>query len=246
VERVARSYVQAGSQIILSNTFGANRIVLGAHSAADRAAEINRAGAELSLRAAGEGAQVFASVGPSGKMMSMGDVTESDLRTAFEEQTSALRSAGIEAVVLETFTDLEEVTLALRAAKQNGLFTVACMVFDSGRDKDRTAMGTTIEQAVQRLTAEGADAVGANCGRGIEAYLEICQRLKASTPLPLWLKPNAGLPQYVDGQVRYAIGPDEFAAGAQTLVAAGASFVGGCCGSSPAFIAAIARALRAG
>lgn len=243
VERVARSYVEAGSQIILSNTFGANRIVLAAHGRAQHTRELNRAGAEISLRAAKDRAQVVASVGPSGKMLSMGDVTEQELTLAFDEQLSALAGAGIEAVVLETFTDLDELSVALRAAKRLGLFVVACMVFDSGKDKDRTSMGTTIDQAVRTLSAEGADALGANCGRGIEAYVGICERLRAATSLPLWLKPNAGLPEYVEGQIHYAITPEQFALGAEALVAAGASFVGGCCGSSPAFIAAMSKRL---
>lgn len=243
VESVARSYVEAGSQIILSNTFGATRVALARHGQSDNTRAINRAGAEISLRAAAGRAKVFASVGPTGKLFAMGDISESELRDSFEEQLSALAEGGVEAVVLETFTDLEELAIALAAAKKHGLAAACCMVFDSGAKKDRSAMGVTPEQAVKRLTEGGADAIGANCGRGIEAYIPICERLRAATSLPLWFKANAGLPQLVDGRATYSITPDQFAAGALELIAKGANFVGGCCGTSPAFIRAIAQKL---
>ncbi|HMA94031.1 MAG TPA: homocysteine S-methyltransferase family protein [Polyangiaceae bacterium] len=243
VESVARSYVDAGSQIILSNTFGASRVALTRHGQADNVRAINRAGAEISLRAAAGRAKVFASVGPTGKLFAMGDISEAELRAAFEEQLSALAEGGVEAVVLETFTDLEELSIALSAAKKCGLSAACCMVFDSGAKKDRSAMGVTPEQAVKRLTDGGADIIGANCGRGVEAYIPICERLRAATPLPLWFKANAGLPQLVDGRATYAITPDQFATGALELAAKGANFVGGCCGTSPAFIRAIAQRL---
>jgi 5-methyltetrahydrofolate--homocysteine methyltransferase len=243
VERVARSYVDAGSQIILTNTFGANRIMLSRHGLVDSAKEINLAGAALSQRAAANKALVFASVGPTGKMLAIGDVTEPELRGAFEEQLSALAEGGVDGVVLETFTDLDELGIALAAAKRARLLTIGCMVFDSGAAKDRTAMGVTPERAVERLAREGADGIGANCGRGIDAFVPICQRLRAATQLPLWIKPNAGLPEIVDGKIHYATTPEQFAAGTTELVRAGANLVGGCCGTSPAFIRAMARAL---
>ena len=245
VERVARSYIEAGSQVILTNTFGANRLVLSRHGLDERVAEINRAGVAISLRAATPGTAVVASVGPTGKLLAMGDITPAELRDVYGEQLRAIADGGVEAVVLETFTDLEELGIALEAAKQVGLFTIACMVFDSGAKKDRTAMGVNPEQAVARLTSGGADAIGANCGRGVEAYAAICERLRAATQLPLWLKPNAGLPELVEGQTRYATTADQFAAGTLGLLARGANLVGGCCGTSPAFVRAIVAARHA-
>lgn len=236
---VASSYVDAGSQVILSNTFGANRLGLSRHGHAADVKAINQAGAEISLRAAAGRATVFASVGPTGKLLAVGDTTESELREVFEEQMSALAEAGITAVVLETFTDLEELVIALGAAKRANLATACCMVFDSGKHKDRSAMGVTPEQASKRLGEAGADILGANCGRGIEAYVPICQRLRAATSLPLWFKANAGLPEYVDGRASYAITPAQFAQGTLDLIAQGAQFVGGCCGTSPTFIRTI-------
>lgn len=243
VAAVAQSYVDAGSQVILTNTFGANRIRLTEAGAADRVAEINRAGAEISRRAAGGKAKVFASIGPTGKMLMTGEVSEADLLAAFTEQASALASGGADALVVETMADLTEAQIAVRAAKTTGLPVVACMVFDSGKNKDRTMMGTTPEQAVAGLEEAGADVVGANCGQGIAGFVPICARIHAATRLPIWIKGNAGLPQMVDGKVHYATTPEEFAAFIPQLVQAGASFIGGCCGTSPDFIRAASSKL---
>jgi len=245
VHSVAQRYVEAGSQIILTNTFGANRIVLSRHGLAEQVAAINQAGVRLSCSAAAGKAQVFASVGPSGKLLALGDVSAAELEDAFSEQVQALAEGGANALVLETFTDLEELSIALKAAKTTGLPVVACMVFDSGAAKDRTAMGTTLEQAVKTLGEGGADAIGTNCGRGVEGYVPICRRLRALTVLPLWVKPNAGLPRLVEGQITYDVSPAQFAAGILELLDAGAQYVGGCCGSSPAFVRAIAQVLNA-
>jgi len=244
VEEVARAYVAAGSQIILTNTFGANRLRLGGHAMADRVTEMNRAGVEISWRAAGGWARVFASVGPSGKLLMTGETTEDELSAVFAEQASALAQAGADAIVVETMADLAEARLAVAAVRATGLPVVACMVFDSGKDKDRTMMGATPEQVAEALTTAGADVIGANCGQGIAGFAAIGKRLRAATDRPIWLKPNAGLPQFVDGRAIYATTPEQFVAHVPELIKAGASFIGGCCGSSPAFIQAIVRGLR--
>jgi methionine synthase I (cobalamin-dependent) len=244
VRAVASAYVAAGSQVILSNTFGANRIALGRHGLAENAAAINRAGVGLSRQAADGKADVYASIGPSGKLLATGETNESELAAAFEEQSLALAQGGAQGLVLETFTDLAELLIALGAAKKTRLKVVACMVFDSGKNKDRTAMGVAIEQAVRALTDAGADGIGANCGRGAAGYVPICQRLHQLTDKPLWLKPNAGLPVMSDGKITYPTTPDEFAANIVELVESGAHWVGGCCGSRPEFVQAIARALK--
>jgi len=244
VEEVARAYVAAGSQIILTNTFGANRLRLGGHAMADRVTEMNRAGVEISWRAAGGWARVFASVGPSGKLLMTGETTEDELSAVFAEQASALAQAGADAIVVETMADLAEARLAVAAVRATGLPVVACMVFDSGKDKDRTMMGATPEQVAEALTTAGADVIGANCGLGIAGFAAIGKRLRAATDRPIWLKPNAGLPQFVDGRAIYATTPEQFVAHVPELIKAGASFIGGCCGSSPAFIQAIVRGLR--
>lgn len=246
VEAVARSYVAVGSQVILTNTFGANRLRLAGFGLADRVAEINRAGVEISRRAAAGRAKVFASLGPSGKLLLMGDTTEAELKTAFDEQALALAAAGADAIVVETMTDLVEAKIALAAARATGLPVVVSVVFDSGKDKDRTLMGATPEQVVTELAAAGADVLGANCGQGIAGYIRVCARMRSVTDRPLWIKANAGLPKMVDGRAVYETTAEEFAQQAPALVAAGANFVGGCCGTSPVFIQALKGALGAG
>ncbi len=241
VGEVAAAYVQAGSRVILTNTFGANRLRLGAHGLADKLAEINRRGVEISRQAAGAQARVFASIGPTGKMLLTGEVTEEELRDLFAEQARALAGAGADALVVETMAELEEARIAVGAAHATGLPVVACMVFDAGKNKDRTMTGVTPEQAAEGLIAAGADVIGANCGQGIEGFIPICRRLRAVTDRPLWMKANAGLPQMEEGRVVYRTTPETFAAAGPELVAAGANFIGGCCGTNPDYI----RALKA-
>jgi 5-methyltetrahydrofolate--homocysteine methyltransferase len=244
VESVARAYVEAGSAIILTNTFGANHVRLREFSLHEKAANINRAGVKISKRAANGKALVFASIGPSGQLLAMGDVSESELEEAFCEQAEALAAGGADALVIETMSDLEEVALALRAARNTGLPVVACMTYDSGADGDRTMMGTTPEEATATLMKLGGDVIGANCGNGIEKFIPICQRLRAATALPLWIKANAGLPEMESGQAVYRMTPGDFAAHGPALVQAGATFVGGCCGTSPEHIRALRAALK--
>ncbi len=244
VEQVPRAYVEAGSQIVLTNTFRANRVALASYDLAEQVEVINRAGVEISRLAAGDSARVFASIGPSGKMLVAGEVSESELRSAFEEQANALASAGADGIVIETMAELEEAELAIAAAKNTGLPIVACVVFDSGANNDCTMMGTTPEQAAQRLDSSGADVVGANCGQGIEGYVDICRRMRSVTDKPLWLKANAGTPDVVDGKIVYHSTPQQFAAYGPALCDAGAQFIGGCCGTAPDFIAALAQEIR--
>lgn len=251
VESVARAYVEAGSDAIITNTFGANRFVLARHKLDDQVAEINFAGVEISRKAADGRANVFASIGPSGVMLMMGEVGEEDLKAAFTVQAAALAEAGADAIVVETMTDPAEAKLAVTAARETGLPVVACMTFDSGPELDRTMMGTTPEQAAEELIGAGADCVGSNCGQGIEGSVEICRRLHAATASPrqkkgrpVWIKPNAGLPELVDGKTVYRQTPEQFAEYVPQLVEAGAAFVGGCCGTAPEFIAAIRKKLQ--
>ena len=247
VAEVARCYVEVGSQVILTNTFGANRFILARHGLADKVAEINRAGVDISRRAAekwGGRVAVFASVGPSGVMLMMGQVSEDELKAAFDEQARAIADAGADGIVVETMSDPAEAALATAVAHETGLAVVACMTFDSGAKKDRTMMGATPEQAAEQLTAAGADAIGANCGQGIAGMVEVCRRLHAATDRPIWIKANAGLPEMVDGKTVYKQTPAEFAAYVPQLIEAGASLIGGCCGTTPEFIRAVVEKLR--
>lgn len=244
VEEVAREYVEAGSRVILTNTFGANHYVLGKFGLASKVPEINIAGVEISQRAAGGNAYVFASMGPSGKLLATKEVNEDSLAEAFEEQARAIAKAGADAIVVETMIDLEEARIAAEAAKQTGLPVIACLVFAAGKMKDRTMMGNTPEQAVEVLCRIGVDGIGANCGQGIEGFIPICKRMRASTDLPLWMKANAGLPERVDGQVIYRTTAQEFVRFVPDLVRSGANFIGGCCGTEQTFISEIKKTLK--
>lgn len=244
VEEVGRAYVEAGSQIILTNTFGSNRFILGRHGLADQAAEINRAGVAAARRAAQGRARVFGSIGPSGVMLLMGDVSATQLRDAFAQQAQALAEAGADGLVVESMADLDEARLAVEAACQTGLPVVASMVFGSHKAGFRTMMGNTPEQAAAALASAGAEVIGANCGQGIEAFIPLCRRLRDATPLPLWIKPNAGLPELVDGRTVYRQTPEQFADKVPALIDSGARFLGGCCGTTPEFIRAVVVRVR--
>jgi 5-methyltetrahydrofolate--homocysteine methyltransferase len=183
-------------------------------------------------------------MGPSGLMLMMGQVSEDALQAAFADQAQAIAAAGADGIVIETMSDVAEAALATAAAHAAGLAVVACMTFGSGAKQDRTMMGVTPEQAAEQLTAAGADVIGSNCGQGIAGMVDICRRLHAATNGPIWIKANAGLPEMVDGKTVYKQTPAEFAAYVPQLVAAGAALVGGCCGTTPEFITAVAERLK--
>ena len=241
VRRVALSYVQAGSRVILTNTFRANPISLEPYGLAADFAAINRSAVKLSKEAAGTAALVVASIGPSGKMLLTKEVTTEQLWTAFSGQAQALAAEGPDAILIETMTDLTEARIAAAAALETGLPVIVSLVFSSGKHHDRTVLGTTPEEAALALTADGVHAIGANCGGGIREFIPLCRRLAAATSLPIWIKPNAGLPEMLAGVAHYRTTAEEFAASATELAAAGATFLGGCCGTTPLFIEKLAH-----
>jgi 5-methyltetrahydrofolate--homocysteine methyltransferase len=239
VEDVARQYVDAGSQIILTNTFGANRLSLSNYKLGDKVRDINSAGVQISKQAADDRARVFASIGPTGRMLVTGETTVAELQDVFEEQADAQARAGADGIIIETMIDIEEARIAALAAKQTGLPVIVSMVFDSGEDKDRTMMGNSPEEFAAEIQGIGVDGLGANCGQGIEAFLPICRRLRQATDLPIWMKPNAGLPEVVDDSVVFRTTPAEFVRYVPDLIRAGANFIGGCCGTDQEFVKAI-------
>lgn len=241
VRQVAESYIQAGSQVILTNTFRANPISLAPHGLDGQCAAINRAGVKISREAAGSAALVFASIGPSGKMLVTKDVTAEQLHGAFSTQARALAEESPDALLIETMIDVTEAKIAATAALETGLPVIVSFVYDSGKNRDRTIMGATPEQVATALVSEGVHGIGANCGVGAREYVAICKRLLAVCRLPVWIKPNAGLPEIVGGVVKYKMTPEEFAEAAKEIAKAGATFVGGCCGTGPDFIRELAR-----
>lgn len=244
VEEVACAYADAGSQVILTNTFRATSIAMPGVSEADLDA-INRAGVSISKRGAADRALVFASIGPTGKVLMSGEVTAEQVSATFAAQANSLAAAGADALLIETMSDIEEARLAVEAAKQTGLPVLVSFAFDTGKNKDRTMMGATPEAVAEAMVAAGADAVGANCGVGVETSVPICARLHTACSLPVWMKPNAGLPKIEGTAIRYETSADYFASHFAALRDAGASFVGSCCGSTPDFISALVAARKA-
>jgi 5-methyltetrahydrofolate--homocysteine methyltransferase len=236
VFQVASSYVEAGSEIILTNTFGGNRFKLGKFGLADRTSELVRKGVEISKHAAGSSVLVFASIGPTGDLLDpFGPLTPEEVYEAFSETVTAAVEGNADGIVIETFFAIEEALLALKAAKQNSnLPVVVSMTYQHGQnDQFATVMGVTPERAAKTLTEEGADVIGANCGSGIDDIIELCAQMRLHTDRPLWMKPNAGLPQFEDGKTVYKEKPEYTASRLQSLVDAGATIVGGCCGTTP-------------
>ena len=241
VRQVAESFIQAGSKVILTNTFRANLISLASHGLDGKCAAINRAGVKISREAAGSAALVFASMGPSGKMLVTKGVTPEQLHGAFSAQARALAEEGPDALLIETMIDVTEAKIAATAALETGLPVVVSFVYDSGKNRDRTIMGTSPEEVATALASEGVHGIGANCGVGAREYIAVCKRLASVCHLPIWIKPNAGLPEIADGAAKYKTTPEEFAEAAREIANAGATFVGGCCGASPDFIRVLGR-----
>jgi 5-methyltetrahydrofolate--homocysteine methyltransferase len=249
VQAVAAAYANAGADIVLTNTFGGSATVLARHGLADRASELNAAGARLSLEGA-PGSIVAASVGPSGVFLEpLGDYSEDALQELFADQVRAVTAVGVRVLCIETMVSVEEAACAVRAARlverEAGipLEVMATMNFDTTHRGFRTVMGVDPARAVEVLGAAGADVLGANCGNGIAGMIPLIREFRKLTDRPLLVHANAGLPEFVDGKTVYRESPDHMAARVPELVSAGATIIGGCCGTTPEHIAAIRRAV---
>ncbi len=241
VKSVAAAYDQAGCDIVLTCTFGGSSAKLKKCGLGERVAELNEKGARLSLEGAPH-AVIAASVGPTGEFVEpLGDLTEEQMEAIFSEQIAAIYKAGVKALCIETMSSLEEAACAIRAAKKlNKNNDVICtMTFATSPSGYKTMMGVGCEQAAKGLTAAGADIVGANCGNGPEQMITIAKEMRKHTTKPILIHANAGMPQLVDGKTVFMQTPSDMAAKVKDLVAAGASIIGGCCGTTPAHIAAM-------
>lgn len=247
VLNIHRQYVQAGARLLLTNTFGANRYKLGRHGLADQLVAINQAGVALARRAAEEGKEkvfVGGDVGPLGvRIAPYGRVRSEEARRAFAEQIQALAEAGADLIVIETMSDLNEIRLAVEAARHVcDLPIVASLTFT--RD-DRTLLGDDPSGAARVLSEAGADVIGVNCSGGPAQVLRILKQMRAAVPQArFWVKPNAGWPEQVGGRIMYPADPGYFGEYALAFCQAGAVVVGGCCGTTPAHIAAMHESLR--
>jgi len=249
VADVHREYIEAGAQLILTNTFGANRFKLGKHGLDNKTVEINKAGVELAKRivsASYKNVLVAGDVGPLGvRIAPFGRVQPEQARAAFAEQIEALCEAGADLIVIETMSDLYEIQEAVKAAKQVcSLPLVASVTFT--RD-DRTLLGDDPMKVAHTLHEAGADVIGVNCSGGPAQLLRLLKQMHHAVPNGrFWVKPNAGWPEQVGGRIMYPADPDYFGDYALSFREAGASIVGGCCGTDPDYIRRAAAILRAG
>lgn len=245
---LSRSFVEAGSDIILTCTFGGTRLRMRESRYAARAVEINQRAVELACQAASlrEGVLVAGSMGPTGQLLKpFGPLSAEEARSAYAEQAGALAGAGVDFLLIETMFALEEATAAFEGARSvTDLPIVVSFSYDRGT---RTMMGVKPTQVMKTYQGMGAAAVGGNCGTTLENMEKIVQEYALAAPgFPLWVKPNAGLPR-MDPETNtaiYDVTPDSMADYAKKYVAAGARVVGGCCGSTPEHLAAIARAVK--
>jgi 5-methyltetrahydrofolate--homocysteine methyltransferase len=246
VKGMARAYFEAGSDMVLTNSFGANRFMLAKYGYGDRVAEFNRLAAEHARSQTPPGRYVLGSVGPAGEFLQpLGEVGEPEMLDAFVEQITALELGGADGVVIETMSALEESLLAIRAAKENTkLVVLATMVFDKGPRGFFTMMGVTPGQAVKGLREAGADVVGANCGNGIEAMVEVAGELRKAADGYLLIQSNAGIPLLDNGEIVYPETPEFMAERFMALADLGINIIGGCCGTGPEHIRMLTTSLE--
>ena len=247
VRRIHRGYLEAGSRILLTNTFGGNRLRLGLHRLEARVAELNQTAAILlrsEVEAAGGRALVAGDIGPSGAIMApLGTLDYREAVDLFAEQAAALVAGGVDLIWIETMSDLTEIKAAIEGVRQvaPGIPLITTMTFDT---RGRTMMGVTPEQAVEALAAWGSDAIGGNCGNGPDEILPVISRMRAVVPDAILVaKSNAGMPELVDMRAVYRASPGTMAAAAAEMRAAGAQIVGACCGSPPDHLRAMGAAL---
>lgn len=247
LEEIARLYIEAGSDIIQTNTFGASPLKLAKSNLVDKTKEINSVAVKMAKNAANDKAYVSASVGPSGCILKpYGNVEPLAVKESFAKQIEVLVESKVDAICIETMTDLTEALLALEAAKEVAKDTpvMVTMTFERTPRGFYTIMGTSIERAVKELEDHGADVIGSNCGNGIDNMVMIAKEFRNHSRLPILIQPNAGLPEIRNGKIVYLQTPEFFASKVPDLLEVGVNIIGGCCGTTPEYIAAIREVIK--
>lgn len=250
VAEVHRAYLEAGCDAVLTNTFGGNPISLGRHKAADQTERWNETGARLARRQAGAGRYVLGDIGPCGDFLEpIGMLKKEDLKAAFARQVRGLLDGGVDGFLIETMTALEEIETAMEAVRSvSELPILVSLAFDPAKESFRTMMGVSPQQAVEQLSGLGIAAIGFNCGTlDMASYVRLAEEFAAAAEgrdVLLLAEPNAGKPRLEGERAVYDLTPEEFAAGLERIHQAGATILGGCCGTTPDHLAAAVRRIR--
>lgn len=246
IKEIHKSYISAGCDIILTNTFGANRIKLKKFNLEEKVTEFNLASANLAREVAIDTHFVFGDIGPTGELLEpFGNLTIKELEDAFTEQINALIQGKVDAIIFETMSSIEEITTGIKVSKKiSNLPIIASMTFEKGNSGYRTMMGVDIETAVYEFIKSGADIIGTNCGKGINETIEIIKNMRVLIGSFLIAEPNAGLPKIVNGKVVYDTTPEIFGNQAKELVGVGANIIGGCCGTTPDHIKEVIKSYK--
>lgn len=239
---IAKSYIDAGSDIILTNSFGGSPFKLAQYDLKDRTEELNEAAASISREAAGDAHYVLGSMGPTGVVLMLGEVSEDELKEGFAVQAKALEKGGVDALCVETMSDIEEACCAIKAIKDVSDLPIVCtFTFEKTVNGDyRTMMGVSPTDMAGAIKAAGADVIGTNCGNGIDGMIDIVKEIRTVEPdMPVLVHANAGKPVIKDGKTSFPETPQIMASKISSLVSAGATIVGGCCGTTPEHIKAM-------
>lgn len=243
IKEIAKGYINAGSDIICTNSFGGNKLKLMQYGLQDKTGQINRTAASLSRQAAEE-KFVFGSIGPTGKFLITGEVTEQELYDSFLQQAASLKAGGADLILFETFYDLDEARTAIRSVKENLQIPVAC-TFTFNRLPDgsyKTIMGVSPEAFTSVMMELETDLLGSNCGLGFQNMVEIAKSIrKVNSNIPMLVQANAGLPQNINGEMVYSESPEFITPYIRELINTGVNIIGGCCGTTPEHIRMIRK-----
>ncbi len=244
---IARSYIDAGADIILTNSFGGSPTKLKHYGLEDRCRELNEAAADISRTAAGSGRFVLGSIGPSGVMLLMGEVSEDTLYNDFCIQAEALKKGGVDAICIETMSAIDEAVIAIRAARESTGLEVACtFTFDKTVSGEfRTMMGVSPVEMTRAVRAAGASIIGSNCGNGFDQMIDVVKEIRSvDKTTPVLVHANAGKPVLKDGMTYFLETPEMMASKINSLVESGANIIGGCCGTTPEHIRAMVKVVK--